>query len=428
MGYGSIVILLYYVISISFMFFLYNRYKVCPELLWCGMQLLMFFGITRCMNINLQSDIQLISLYLIGLLSFIISNVVFRLVKPPNKTVDVHSNLDNYKSRKFYLYSMIIICVLLSLYFFAKGGGNVFLNSLKAMISGKDYSAKYSRMGLLSVSGVGYIYQLRVIVLPLCVLYYTMINKKKITTILLNVIMIIFLIGTGQRGGLVSFIAIALLTVYYWFNYKKEKGVVEKKPIKKFKIYISIILIAGILFSLSTVMNLRVSENGTIFSAISQRFLEDNQTSALIGFRYIKMQNIQHGRDWLNQLVDILPGKNDYITLDTRIFAFLYGGSMDGTSPPCIWGSAYYNFGVYGVIIMGIITSYIAAKIHYIFSRKDCDELEIIVYSSLQFLLAFWVVSGPVTLFNSGFITVIILYFILKFALRHRIVFKRGGN
>lgn len=422
-GLTSVIVFIYYIISISYIIYLYGKYKICPELLWCALQLLMFFGVTHFIDSNLDSDRELIWLYLLGLLTYMFFSGLFRITGHPSRRITIASNFEHYKVRKFYLYLMMLVCIVASAYFFARGGGNVFLNGLRAMLSGTEYSTKYSRMGLLSVSGVGYIYQLRVIVLPLCVLYFAMINKKKPMTIILAIIMLVFLIGTGQRGGLVSFMAITLVTVYYWTSYQKENK--ENKPRNKIRLYIEIIAIAGVLFGLSTIMNGRVSDGGTVFSAILKRFLEDNQSCAVYGFRYIKMQEIQYGKDWFLQFLDVLPGQNGYVSLDTRIFAYMHGGSMAGTSPACIWGSGYYNFGLFGVILMALFVAFLTTAIHRYFSKRKCDEIEIIVYSGLQFLVAYWVAAGPVTLFNNGFITVLLFYWIMQLALKFRIVVGR---
>ena len=422
-GLTSVVIFLYYIINISYIIYLYGKYRICPELMWVGLQLLMFFGVTHFIEAGVESDQQLIYLYLLGLATFMIFSGAFRSITIPERALSAAPNIKGYKNRKPYLYVMMFVCIVASAYFFSRGGGNVFINGLRAMISGSEYSTKYSRMGLLSVSGVGYIYQLRVIVLPLCVLYYIMVNKRKPTSFILAVIMLIFLIGTGQRGGLVSFMAIALISIYYWSSSRSENR--ERKLRNRFRLYIGIIGVAGILFGLSTIMNGRVSDGGSVFSAILKRFLEDNQSCAVYGFRYIKMQDIQYGRDWAQQFVDILPGQNSYISLDTRIFAYMHGGSMAGTSPACIWGSGYYNFGIFGVIIIAILIALLMSVIHSYFSRRVNDEVDIIAYSGLQFLVAYWVAAGPITLFNNGFITVLLFYWIMRFALKYRVVFGR---
>lgn len=423
-GITSIIIILYYFLILSYMLYMYGKYRICPEILWCFMQLLMFFGITHFIDVSVSSDKELILLYFLGLVTYIISCAVLLLSTKPQRELDIKSDYYKYKRRKPYMFFLIVVCMILCAWFFAQGGGNVFINGLRSMISGSDYSTKYSRMGLLSVSGVGYIYQLRVTILPLLVIYYVMFNKKKPLAYIISIVMMVFLIGTGQRGGLVSFMAITLLTIYYWMGTSSRSS--KKKTGKRLYVYAGVLGVSMVLFGLSTILNGRVARGGTLFSAILKRILEDNQSCAVIGFRYIKTDSIQYGRDWMMQLIDILPGKNDYMSLDTRIFAFIHGGSTAGTSPACIWGSAYYNFGVFGIILLAIIIAMITTRIHIYYSKRKCDEFDVIIYSALQFLIAYWVASGPIVLFNNGFIATLLLGLLFTIVLRFRVTI--GGK
>lgn len=417
---ATIIILVYYLVSILYMIGLYGKYKVCPELLWCACQFFMFFGITHFINLNYKSDELLLVLYLIALLCFIVSSSITRKVSKPQKTISTERRVDLFKSRKIYVWIIMIVSILLCGRFFARGGGNVFINGVRALISGTNYSTKYSRMGLLSVSGVGYVYQLRVIVFPLLVLYYIMINRFNFLSIVLTILMLIFLVGTGQRGGLFSFVAIVLISIYYMYGKKDEEG--NNKKHNSFALYSGVFIVSGALFTISTILNGRVSEGGTVFSAILKRFVEDNQSSAVEGFRYISNQPIQYGKDWIMQLIDILPGQNGYVSLDTRLFAYINGGSTAGTSPACIWGSAYYNFGILGVVLLSVILGIAVTNLHTKYSKRYNDECNIVIYSAEQFLLAYWVAAGPIVLFNSGFVSVLILSYIMQIALRYPMV------
>lgn len=424
MSANSIIpIFLYYIISIFYMIYLFGKYKICPELLWCASQFLMFFGITHFIDSSYKSDELLLWLYLLALVCFIGSSNFIQRITSPKKTIQIERKPDFFQKRKIYIWIMMLVSIALCGMFFARGGGNVFLNGVRALISGNDYSTKYSRMGLLSVSGVGYIYQLRVIIFPILVLYYIIMNHFRMTSAVLAVLMLVFLVGTGQRGGLFSFIAIVMITLYYLYG-KKEEDIEKKKPRKLF-VYLGVIGVSGFLFGLSTILNGRVAEGSSVFSAILKRFVEDNQSCAVWGFRYIYGQPIQYGRDWLYQLVDILPGKNSYMSLDTRIFAYMHGGSTAGTSPACIWGSAYYNFGCFGVILLSTLLGIVMTKLHSIYTHRNNDEFRIIVYSAEQFLLAYWVAAGPIVLFNSGFVSILLLNIVMMFALRYPLIIGR---
>ena len=421
------LIFVYYIISISNILFLFTRYRICPELLWSVFQFFMFFGITQLIDNAYPSDELLLLLYVIALLSFIIGSSFARAISKPRKMIEIERRPDLYKIRSPYVWVMMIVSIVLCSIFFARAGGNVFINGIRAMISDTVYSTKYSRKGILSVSGVGYIYQFRVTIFPILVLYYALIKRKSSVTAVLVVLMFTFIVGTGQRGGLFSFLVIVLVTVYYLYTTHKAPVEAERKKQPNNRLlYISVVGISGVLFGLSTILNGRVAEGSTVFAATIKRLLNDNQSCAIKGFRYITNEPIQYGKDWLMQMIDILPGSNRYVSLDTRIFAFMHGGSTAGTSPPCIWGSAYYNFGIFGVIMLSFILGIVMAGIHAQYSKKVNDEFSIIIYSAKQFLLAYWVAAGPIVLFNSGFVAVLLLDFILtSIALKYRFVFGK---
>jgi len=217
---------------------------------------------------------------------------------------------------------------------------------------------------------------------------------------------------------------ICILAVYYW-QVAKEERVSEEKKRPAFRTYAMIIIVAMSLFALTTIMNGRVSNNGSIIGAITKRIFSDNQSTAVQAFRFVNTEPCQFGRDWLLTLRKVLPGSVSYTTLATRVFAIMKG-STAGTAPPCIWTSAYYNFGYIGVLLLSSILGVATAKMHYRYSKKACDEFTIIMYAGKVFLLGYWIIDGPVTLVNNGFVALCLLDYIMnRFAFRVRLTVKR---
>ena len=408
----------YYLVSVTYLVLTYCKYKVCPELIWTLLQLVMFYGIDQKVNYFNRSDVKLVCLYLVALICFIGTSSFLNKIYLPNKYILKEPSIYNYRVRFQYIWLILWAAIFICGLYFVRGGGNVFLESIRAMITGSAYSTKNARLGMLRVSGTGYVYQLRIAIFPCLSLYYIFIKKNHFNSYLLAIIAIIIMLGTGQRGGFVSFMCICLLAVYYWRGAKEER-VYEEKKRNTLKTYILIFAVAMSLFALTTIMNGRVSSGGTVFGAIVKRILNDNQSAAIHCFEYIDNQPCQHGKDWYLMLRKLLPGAPSYMSVATRVFAIWNGGSTRGTAPPCIWTSAYYNFGIFGVIFVSMCLGISTAKLHRRYTVKSCDEFAIIIYAGKTFFLGYWLVDGPVTLFNNGFIALCLLEFVMN-----RIAFK----
>ncbi|MBQ6267059.1 MAG: oligosaccharide repeat unit polymerase [Clostridia bacterium] len=415
----------YYLISVAYLVFTYNRYKICPEFIWAVLQLIMFYGIGQKANYQNASDVKLICLYLVALICFIITSGLTNRMHAPQKYLTKIPSPENYQIRSFYMWAVLGASVLICGLYFVRGGGNVFLESLRAMLTGEDYSTKYGRMGLLHVAGTGYVYQLRIAIIPCLTLYYIFLKKNRAVSIVLAILAIIFMLGSGQRGGFISFMCIALVAVYYWQSGGNEQET-EKKRRSTARTYIVILAVALSLFALTTIMNGRVSSGGSVSQAIIKRIFSDNQSTAIQAFRYVDAQPCQYGRDWYLMLRKLLPGAPSYMSLATRVFALMKGGSTDGTAPPCIWTSSYYNFGVPGVILVSSVLGVATAKLHRSYTERTCDELTTILYAGKSFLLGYWLVDGPVTLVNNGFVALCLLDFLMNWiAFKVRFKVKR---
>lgn len=415
----------YYLIAVAYLASTYSKYKICPEFIWVTLQLVMFYGIGQKVNYENSSDVKLVCLYLLALVCFICTSSLTNYMHKPDKYLLKESSISNYNIRFPYIWLILGLSILVCGLYFVRGGGNVFIASIRAMLTGTDYSTKYGRMGLLHTSGTGYVYQLRIAIIPSLTLYYLFIKKNHIYSYVLAVLAIIFMLGTGQRGGFVSFMCICILAVYFW-QVAKEERVLEEKKRPAFRTYVIIFIVAMSLFALTTIMNGRVSSGGSVFGAILKRIFNDNQSTAVHSFEYIDGEPCQYGRDWYLMLRKLLPGAPAYMSVATRVFAMWNGGSTRGTAPPCIWTSAYYNFGVIGVVIVALILGIATARLHRRYTKRNCDELAIILYAGKSFLLAYWIVDGPITLINNGFVALCLLEYVMnKIAFKVRLKVKR---
>ncbi len=405
----EVIIILYYVFAIFFIVNTIRKNFITPSLLFVMMQILMFTGIIMYANFENEADTKLIIIYFISLILFILGTLMANSIKRKKgtKTIFHKKQTEITKNQKMIIIAITLLSVIICSFFFLKAGYNVFVMIFKSLNTSSVDNYTDSRIAFNNISGVGYIYQFRVILLPLLTAYLISLkeqSKLKKTGIILLPIMTMFLLGTGQRGGFVIFILtciVALLYIYKIYGDKKIK-----------KTLLAIIGVSIALFSIMTLFNGRVGSDGSVANAVIKRALNDNQESAVIAFRYIDTQPTQYGRDWLLSLKDILPGKNNYTQLAYKVFKIMYG-SERGTAPPCIWGSTYYNFGIVGILIFPLLLGFFYQKLYISFSKRELNKLTIFLYSALFVILGSWVDETPLYLFNSGFITVYLLKILL---------------
>lgn len=411
----SIVIALYFVIALIFGIRSYRKYFISPALIFVAMQTIMFTGILTYVNFNISSDQKLVLMYLVALLMFIFGTSIGKTMYP------IHRNEVKLTSSKLSLYQQIAVLGLVGVsivactYFFVSSGYNVFVQMLQAFAGGSTGNYTDERLALNNVWGVGYIYQFRVIIFPiLCAFLVTCKHHKylKLLGYICFPIMIVFILGTGQRGGFVMFILMFVVALLYMYKFYRQREI---------KI-ILVLLVSGalIIFSFMTIFNGRVASGENVIQSLISRIFNENQECAVIAFRYIDSTKIQYGRDWFLSLMDILPGKNDYQQLSYVIFEIMYGTDR-GTAPPCIWGSAYYNFGWFGVALMPFVMGILYHKLYYVFRTQDINRLRIFLYSAMFVVLGSWLSDTPMVLFNQGFITLVILTMVLRPAKKRRL-------
>ena len=144
-----------------------------------------------------------------------------------------------------------------------------------------------------------------------------------------------------------------------------------------------------------------------------EELFEVNQGSAITAFRYIDSQDTVWGYDWLKMLEQILPGKSNYLPVDNISYYMDYG-TYSGTNPPCLWGSAWYNFSFIGITVYPFIIGLSFQKIYKtLLNTKYKDRFYILIYSALCVYLGIWVYGTPMSLFNHGIITLLILRWLI---------------
>lgn len=426
---------LYILIAIIFLLYTYKRYRFTPPLVFVGMQLLMFIGIRTAPQANSAWGIKLTYIYFFTLIFFIIgvifSNALHKKhslkTHKTNKIIEsVNDKGIPTKSQYFIIIGLVVLSILLCTWFYAQSGGNLLIKSIKDFFSSTEVNYSNERRQFFGISGTGYIYQFRVVILPILNIFLVFgqprKNYKKFG-IIITPLTLLFLLGTGQRN---AFVFMLLFLFVYIFVLKTEFR-------QQINYNLLVVLVSFSIFFLIvlTISNGRVSEEDNLIIGALESLLDRitgvNSRTALSAFKYIDTQPTVWGYDWLMMLADILPGKSGYLSVD-RIVYYLSYGTYNGTGPPCIWGSAWYNWSYFGATLFPLILGIIYQNIYYIFKRRDHTKLNSLIYIALVVYFGIWFCGSPMVLFNNGVVTILILSFILNIFKNVKLIITWGGT
>ncbi|MEV8508787.1 O-antigen polymerase [Actinoplanes sp. NPDC051475] len=297
----------------------------------------------------------------------------------------------------------LAVSVLVVAAYFQAVGYSAFFVGLQGQLDGQK--ADVASLRLDSYAGgrylfPGYVNQFKNAILPGLSLVFTTwaTSRRGLLVRLLSWALLalsaVGLMWTGQRGAFVSFVLTATLYAVLY----------NRKRLSRWMLIIP--LIGFPLLLLATTV---LARGDSATEGITARVLNDNQLSGLAAFRYTEPQPTQWGAEWGQALMGVLPG-NRGSTLSGEVFATLYG-STRGTSPPSLWGSVHYNFGLFGVLTLAVVLGVVV-------QLWTCRSLRGERYNTLQ-LAGFagatvsfgtWIADGPTTLLNVGLVAYALLW------------------
>ena len=423
-------IVVFTAIVIPYTWIYIKRYRLTPASFFLVMEILYFYGICFAPKGKLDYAIKLETLYVFAMISFILGIEFCKKVKliinhqNQSKVQVIYNgsftdgNLSS--NQRVAIWIIIAISILACAYLFISGGINVFVRSLLDFFSDSTATYKNERASFFSVSGMGYIYQFRAILLPLLTMYVAFCDKQKLPKVLalpLVVLMVVFLLGTGQRNAFVFF---AIVMFMYSLVMSREYHI---KTFSKGQ-YIILGATAILFLIVLTISNGRVSsETNQVLGALNSlidRALGVNQRTAITAFSYIDTQPTVWGYDWIMTLRDLLPGKSGYLTV-SRITYYLAYGTYRGTGDPCIWGSAWYNLNFIGITIFPFILGFAYHHVYKTMTRaSNKNRLYMLIYCGLSVYLGLWNYGTPMNLFNIGVVSLMLLRWIMFKVLRNK--------
>ena len=372
-------------------------------------QTAMAFGTIPLLDPHLESDRMHCAVIVLTYFAYVITTVVASLLAgrfaprttPPE--VDVfHPGLGTW--------CLLLLSAGISVLYFSAIGYVAFVESLRGALSNSPVDAATLRLESYTGSRYlfpGYVNQFKNSLLPALVavvipsLFARRVPGRVLITGSLVLLSTFLLLGTGQRGAFVTFLLVTI--VYLSIAYRS-----------RFRAIALWIGAAGTLFFfLATIASGRAAAElqaaaspldklAVLTKQLVYRILGSNQESSVAGFRYIYDRPVQYGRDWAESFLGLLPGVRGS-DLDNHIFATLYGGSLRGTSPPSIWGSSYYNFGLLGSVVLAVVLALVLLKVAQLGSRvRRMSTLQAVGLAGMHVVLGTWIAGTPTYLLNFG--------------------------
>ncbi|RGE19786.1 oligosaccharide repeat unit polymerase [Leucobacter sp. wl10] len=323
----------------------------------------------------------------------------------------------DYVYPKTSTWALLLLSIAVCVLYYSAIGYIAFFESLQSIEGGGDEDIADLRIQSYSGSRYlfpGYVNQFKNSLLPALVMVIIIAafrfraRGRHLLTIALVPMTLVFLLGTGQRAPFVRALIFITITFY----------LIAPKKMKK---YAPRIVLAGLpLFFLTTVATGRAARElaeadglfGTtqvLFEQLLFRIFGSSQLGSVVGFRWAYSQNIPAGSEWAQSILGLLPGQAGSDTAN-QIFALLYG-STRGTAPLSLWGSAYYNFGMGGSLLLAFFLGLLLCALSQkALMFKKMSVIQATGVAGVSMASGLWISDGPTTPLNAGLLAFAFLW------------------
>jgi oligosaccharide repeat unit polymerase len=323
-----------------------------------------------------------------------------------------------------WVWGLYGLSLLVSLGYYVAVGHIVLIDSALAHVTGHQYNATNARFSSYAVGRYffpGYVNQFKNCILPvttLAIVHSLWVRKLKWRaplTLAMLAVMLVMVGGTGQRGAAVIIFIVATLAA------AKSRWLTRTRLV-----IAGMVGIAG--FVLQTTLLQRQAAQldaaqGTLdriavfAESLWSRAVLENPSAGLTAFHYTERLPSAWGREWLEDISGVLPGRGGS-PLPNQVYQTLYPRGL-GTAPASLWGGIYYNFGP----ILGLFVTIIFAFAFVLLTRRLFTKPQSItraVPSGLTLLAlcgvavssGAWVAGSPLTMLNQGLFAYLFIYFL----------------
>jgi oligosaccharide repeat unit polymerase len=301
---------------------------------------------------------------------------------------------------------LFLVSVIVTLIYYNAVGFNMI-----SFLVAPDAQGSYSSMRLSTYAGdtyygAGYVNQFKNVLLPLtsALISYWLYGRNRRLFVCFVIPVTLFnlfaLMGTGQR----TYLVLATLSLLFGFLLL-SKG-------SRFRVfnYKSTIVLAGVVGIFVLMTGAYQTSGGTIGDMIFfslRRIFFAQQWAGLEAFRYIYYRPNAWFQEWFQSMAGLLPG-NRGSSLANEIHAIMFG-SLKGTAPPTVVGSAYHNGGLLGVAIFFTIIGVAYAAVYSSYLTSPRTAARTMTYGAIFLYLVTYLVGSPRFMFDNGVFTLFIL-------------------
>lgn len=400
---------------------------VTAPLCFLGLQILFTIGLIQSVAWTDDFDVGFLGLVLAGMGLFVIGAAFANTSHgfAPQREMRAYrerATIDDTTAlgRNQVLVLFAIVSVVVAIEFTRRVGYNSFQRALEQfMITGDVDRAGFSDLRVSATRdqyvAAGYAVQFTAVILPAVamLLYFRGVSRRdgvsKLLSLGLGLISLYSVTAVGGRQYLVQIGATFLLLAGSVTSPFRRVDRPPRRVVRR------AILTLVVLYGATSLLQGRLGEGGIadrgsdILGNAYNRVSGEYSGYQLQAIRALRSELPVLGSEWWNTLQTVLPGPTSGPTFDQRVHAILFSGNDRGNSPLSFFGSAYYNWGPVGVLLLSIALGFclqtftIRALIR---RRKTLSRVVFLSAASARLAL----VRDPYSLLLDGGLTLVLLY------------------
>jgi len=321
-----------------------------------------------------------------------------------------------------WVWGLYAFSLLVSLGYYAAVGHIVLIDSALARLTGHPYNTTNARFASYAVGRYvfpGYVNQFKNSILPITTiaivhsLWVRKLRWRAPLTIVMLAVMFVMLAGTGQRGAAVIVFIVAGMAA------TKSRLLTGARLAIAGAVGIALLVLqTALLQRQATQLNAGqgpLDRIAVFVESMWSRAVLENPSAGLTAFHYTQRLPTAWGKEWLEDLSGMLPGRGGS-PLANQVYQTLYPRGL-GTTPTSLWGGIYYNFGpVLGLLATVIIAFALLLLTRRLFttphsSRVNAqNSLTQLALCGVAVSVGAWVAGSPLTVLNQGFFAYLFIY------------------